>query len=155
MAVRLHQARKGAHGTRRGAYPNLSKLPLSPDIITAMPDLFQDLEERLLRQDIRHSPVEAGALLAADFFEFGRSGAVWNRQQTIKALAQEPLMERSMRDFTTRLLSESVVLVTYRSVLRDPVSSKEWHALRSSVWKLIDGRWQIIFHQGTPTQPKP
>ena len=64
-------------------------------------------------------------------------------------------MERSMRDFTTRLLSESVVLVTYRSVLRDPVRGKEWHALRSSVWKRIDGRWQIIFHQGTPTQPKP
>ena len=120
-----------------------------------MPDLFRDLEERLLRQDIRHSPDEAGALLAADFFEFGRSGVVWNRQQTIEALAQEPLMERSMRDFTTRLLSESFVLVTYLSVLRDPVSSKEWHALRSSVWKLIDGRWQIIFHQGTPTQPKP
>jgi hypothetical protein len=93
--------------------------------------------------------------LAADFFEFGRSGIVWNRQQTIEALAQEPLMERSMRDFTTRLLSESVVLVTYRSVLRDPVSSKEWHTLRSSVWKLIDGRWQIIFHQGTPTQSRP
>ena len=120
-----------------------------------MPVLFRDPEERLLRQDIRHSPDEAGALLAADFFEFGRSGVVWNRQQTIEALAQEPLMERSMRDFTTRLLSESVVLVTYRSVLRDPVSSEEWHALRSSVWKLIDGRWQIIFHQGTPTQPKP
>ena len=140
--------------TARGL-PDLSKLPLSSDIITAMPDFFRDLEERLLRQDIRHSPDEAGALLAADFFEFGRSGAVWNRQQTIKTLAQEPLMERSMREFTTRLLSESVVLVTYRSVLRDPVSSKEWHALRSSVWKLIDGRWQIIFHQGTPTQPKP
>jgi hypothetical protein len=93
--------------------------------------------------------------LAADFFEFGRSGVVWNRQQTIEALAQEPLMERSIRDFTTRLLSEGVVLVTYRSVLRDPVNSKEWHAMRSSVWKLIDGRWQITFHQGTPTQPKP
>jgi hypothetical protein len=138
-----------------GAYPNLSKLPLSSGIITAMLDLFRSLEERLLRQGVRHSPDEADALLAADFFEFGRSGAVWNRQQTIEGLMQEPLIEHSMRDVTTRLLSESVVLVTYRSVRRDPVSSKEWHALRSSVWKLIDGRWQMIFHQGTPTQPNP
>jgi hypothetical protein len=120
-----------------------------------MLDHFQDLEGRLLRHDTRHSPDETSALLAADFFEFGQSGVVWDRQQTIEGLAQEPLMERSMRNFTTRLLSESVVLVTYRSVLRDPVSSKEWHALRSSVWKLIDDRWQITFHQGTPTQPKP
>jgi hypothetical protein len=120
-----------------------------------MPDLFRDLEERLLRQDVRHSPNEVGTLLAADFFEFGRSGIVWNREQTVAALAQEPLMERSMRDFAARVLAEGVVLVTYRSVLRDPVSSNEWHALRSSVWKLIDGRWQVIFHQGTPAQPQP
>jgi hypothetical protein len=46
---------------------------------------------------------------------------------------------------------EEVVLVTYRSVSRDPVSGKERHALRSSIWKLIDGRWQMTFHQGTPT----
>ncbi len=25
------------------------------------------------------------------------------------------------------------------------------HTLRSSVWKLIDGNWQMAFHQGTPT----
>jgi hypothetical protein len=103
-----------------------------------MPNRFRDLEERLLRQDVRHSPDEAGALLTADFFEFGRSGVVWNRQQTIEALAQEPLMERSMRNLTTRLLSESVVLVTYRSALRDPVSSKEEFGLEANRQSLAD-----------------
>jgi len=25
--------------------------------------------------------------------------------------------------------------------------------LRSSIWQRIDGRWQMIFHQGTVTAP--
>jgi hypothetical protein len=118
-----------------------------------MLDHFRELEERLLRQDIRHSPNEAGALLAADFFEFGRSGIVWSRQQTIEGLAQEPPMERSMRDFSARRLSEDIVLVTYQSARRDPISHAEWHTLRSSIWKRTDGLWQMTFHQGTPIQP--
>jgi hypothetical protein len=121
--------------------------------IMGMLDHFQDLENRLLRHDVLHSPDETSALLAADFFEFGQSGVVWDRQQTIEGLAQESPVDRSMRDFCARLLSEEVVLVTYRSVSRDPVSGKERHALRSSIWKLIDGRWQMTFHQRTPTQP--
>jgi hypothetical protein len=100
-------------------------------------------------------PDETGALLAADFVEFGRSGAVWNRQQTLDGLAQEQPMERSMKDFSARPLSEGVALVTYRSVRRDPVSDREWHSLRNSIWKLTDGRWQMTFHQGTPTRPNP
>jgi hypothetical protein len=126
---------KGVGGV---ANHSLSKPPLSSGIITAMLDLFTGLEEMLLRHNVRRSPDEVDALLAPDFFEFGRSGFVLNRQQNI-----------------VRLLPESVVLVTYRSVRRDPVSIKEWHALRSSVRKLIDGRWQMIFHRGTPTRPSP
>src|SRR5882757_3278675 len=80
-----------------------------------MLDHFRDLEERLLRQDVRHSPNEAGALLAADFFEFGRSGIVWSRQQTVDSLAREQPIERSMTDFSARLMGDDVVLVTYRS----------------------------------------
>jgi len=119
-----------------------------------MLDHFRDLEERLLRQDVRHSPNEAGALLAADFFEFGRSGIVWSRQQTIDSLAQEQPMERSMTDFSARLMGDDVVLVTYRSARRDPVSAAEWHTLRSSIWRRTDGRWQMISHQAGQIPPK-
>jgi hypothetical protein len=115
-----------------------------------MLDLFRGLDQRLLRQDVRNSPDSTGDLLASEFFEFGQSGVVWTRQQTIDALAREQPMERSMKDFSARLLAEDVALVTYRSVRRDQVSGSEWHSLRSSIWKLTDGRWQMIFHQGTP-----
>jgi len=117
-----------------------------------MLDLFCDLEEKLLRQETRNSPGEVATLLHPDFFEFGQSGTVWNRQQTIDTLAQEHPMERSLTDLSVRSLAADVTLVTYRAVGRDLASGNEWHSLRSSVWKLTDGRWQIIFHQGTPTR---
>ena len=119
-----------------------------------MLDLFRDLEEKLLRQE--KSPGEVATLLHPDFFEFGQSGTVWNRQQTIDRLAQEHPMERSLTDLSVRSLAADLTLVTYRAVGRDPAGGNEWHSLRSSVWKLTDGRWQMIFHQGTPTQaPQP
>jgi hypothetical protein len=161
--VAVTTAKWAAYGLRRRTY-----LPEIPEVlfhacfsmsdqrsatVVAMRDLFYDLEERLLRQDVRRSLGEVKALLAPDFFEFGRSGLIWNRQQTIDGLANEPAVDGSVTDFDARALSETVVLVTYRSVRRDPGSGREWHSLRSSIWKLTDGRWQMAFHQGTPTQP--
>jgi hypothetical protein len=49
-----------------------------------MLNLFRDLEEKLLRGETRRSPDETAALLAPDFFEFGESGTVYNRQQIIE-----------------------------------------------------------------------
>ena len=116
-----------------------------------MIDFFRDREERLLRPDVRRSPEEAGKLLATDFVEFGSSGTVYNRQQILDGLAKERPMELSATDFSVRALCDRVMLVTYRSVGRDPASGQEWHSLRSSIWKLVDGHWLMSFHQGTPT----
>jgi hypothetical protein len=121
-----------------------------------MRDLFRDLEEKLLRPQTRNSPDEVAALLHPDFFEFGQSGIVWSRQQIIDRLAQERSIEGSLTDLSVRSLAADLALVTYRAVGRDPAGGNEWHSLRSSVWKLTDGRWQMIFHQGTPTRtPRP
>lgn len=54
----------------------------------------------------------------------------------------------SLYDFEIHSLSESVVLATYR--VKD--KTKNHNTLRSSIWKLIDGRWQMFFHQGTITK---
>jgi hypothetical protein len=118
-----------------------------------MIDLFRDLEERLLQPEVRRSPDEAGKLLAADFIEFGSSGAVYSRQQILDGLLKESPMALSATDFSARVLSEGVVLVTYRGM---PWSGRrrEWHSLRS-IWKLVDSRWLMTFHQGTPTRQIP
>jgi hypothetical protein len=117
-----------------------------------MNDIFRDLEESLLRAEVRRSPAEAGKFLAPDFIEFGSSGTVHSRQQILDALAEESPMALSATDFSVRVLCDEVVPVTYRAVRHDPASGREWHSLRSSIWKFVDGRWLMSFHQGTATR---
>jgi hypothetical protein len=113
---------------------------------------FRELEERLFRVEVRSSPEALAALLAVDFVEFGRSGLAFDRRSVIDALQQERPVERTISDFSIRRLAENVTLVTYRSARRME-GGQAVHSLRSSIWTMIDGRWQMVFHQGTPTQP--
>jgi hypothetical protein len=123
--------------------------------LDAQSTLLCELEMRLQRPEIRASATEVAALLADEFFEFGASGNVWSRRQTIEDLPQEqnsPPRESSCSDFSVRWLAEGVALVTYRGTRRIPSEGEELCFLRSSIWKLIDGQWRMAFHQGTPTR---
>ena len=42
--------------------------------------------------------------------------------------------------------------VEHALALRELEEGSLQHVLRSSIWKLIDGRWQMVFHQGTLSQ---
>jgi len=104
---------------------------------------LRDLEERLLLPSVRASP-EVATLLADEFVEFGSSGKIYDKQQIILLLQQEQGRTRTtLADFSARRLAADVVLVTYRVV--------ESRTIRSSIWRSVDGRWRMVFHQGTKT----
>ena len=117
--------------------------------------LLRRLEEELLNPEVRHSPDQVGALLSDDFVEIGSSGGVFNKQQVIEALEQEgppdPTIRLSLVDFIARRLASDVILVTYRIIQEGGPGTRREPRLRSSIWKLIEGRWQMVFHQGTPS----
>ena len=117
--------------------------------------LLRRLEEELLKPEIRHSPDQVRYLLSDDFVEFGSSGGVFNKQQVIEALEQEgppdPTIRLSLVDFIARRLASDVILVTYRIIQEGGPGTRRESRLRSSIWKLIEGRWQMVFHQGTPS----
>jgi hypothetical protein len=117
---------------------------------------FRGLEEQLLRPDVRSSAEKVAHLLADEFVEIGSSGRVFDKQQIIEALRSEESEGQSpaqtAEEFTVRSIAENVALVTYRTVRWTSITGQEVQTLRSSIWKLIDGRWQMIFHQGTPAR---
>ncbi len=113
---------------------------------------FRQLEERLLQSDVRKSTQEVADLLADDFIEFGSSGCIFNKQQVIEALQQVTPAQRSLREFKALVLDPDIVLVTYQVVQYSGSDDESTYSLRSSIWKLIDDRWQMVFHQGTPTK---
>lgn len=118
------------------------------------PDLefFRDLEQKLHRPEVRRSPDAVRALLADDFIEFGSSGRVYNKASIIEALAEESTAEAALvpevHHFAVQFIAPDAVLVTYRSSRRTNGTGRRT-TLRSSIWKMIDRRWQMTFHQGT------
>jgi len=118
-------------------------------------DLLRSLEEQLLQPNTRRSADKLCNLLADDFVEFGSSGRTFDKSKIIESLRQEQQQEqsaqRSIADFSTRSLSSDTVLVTYRLVVQRGTAELQVHSIRASIWKSINGRWQMVFHQGTPT----
>ena len=106
--------------------------------------MIHHLELELLKPETRSNYKKINSLLADEFFEFGSSGNVWIKKE---AISEEGLSIRdmTMSDFDIRILSEGVVLATYR--IRD--ETRDQNTLRSSIWKWMDESWQRCFHQGT------
>ena len=114
---------------------------------SALAEELRGLEERLLDPEVRGSAERVDELLAEDFVEFGSSGLVYDKSAVIEALGRDPgfVGTRTLCDFSLRELSPTVVLVTYRI--------GETGTLRSSIWQGREGRWRMVFHQGTRRQP--
>jgi hypothetical protein len=112
------------------------------------------LEARLQLPSVRTSRQQLDQLLADEFLEFGSSGATYDKAQVIKGLLADPESQlpryATMQAMKILWLAPDVALVTYRSQKSRPGGSPPQRANRSSIWKKIDSRWQMIFHQGTP-----
>ncbi len=103
------------------------------------------LEVMLLNGDVRRQVEKLNELLAEEFIEYSSSGKIYNKVDTLELLPVENDPEITLSDFNFKLLSPTVALTTYTAFIK----SKQKYSLRSSVWKFSDGRWQMIFHQGT------
>lgn len=108
------------------------------------------LEEQLLKPEVRSSPGSVAPMLSDKFAEFGSSGHVWDKEEVIRELQQNPAMRASLTHFKAMGLALDIVLATYRITILAPPNEPQIQSLRSSIWQRIDGRWQLVFHQATP-----
>ena len=117
---------------------------------------LRHLEERLLQPEVRRSAEEVAALLADDFVEFGSSGRIYDKRQVVEGLQAESgdPGRLSLTDFKAVFLAPGAALATYRALRHDESGAPAASSLRSSIWKLADGRWRMVFHQGT-SEPHP
>ena len=112
------------------------------------------LEVALLQPEVRKSKRRLNELLADGFFEFGASGNRWTKKDTLNDLPTLVEVKYTMHDFDIIELSSDVVLATYRIEKKVRGSGKKTTSLRSSIWKKRNGKWQMVFHQGTPQTPQ-
>lgn len=112
---------------------------------TNLKEHIKKLEESHLNLEVRSSAKELDKILADEFFEIGSSGQkIYKKDCIDSALALDELL---LYGFKIHSLAPHSVLTTY--LINN--KTKNHNTLRSSIWKFIDGRWQLYFHQGTAT----
>ncbi|WP_394147976.1 DUF4440 domain-containing protein [Shewanella atlantica] len=120
---------------------------------TSLKKKLVELELYLLKADVRVSVQELDQLIHDDFIEFGSSGASFGKREVLKHLPREKCPEFSATSFELRQLSCDVAQLLYRATMKKPGEFITRYSLRSSIWRKTQGRWQMIFHQGTPCEP--
>jgi hypothetical protein len=108
------------------------------------------LEEKIVDPGIKKNPSVLGQIIADDFLEFGSSGKTFTKPEVIKALADQPFAKTEISDFGIKYLAENVLLATY--IAARISNNNKTFSLRSSIWMFKEGRWQIVFHQGTKSE---
>lgn len=119
-------------------------------------DIFNHLiylEKSLHSFEVRSNADKISNLLSPIFYEFGSSGKIWSRQDILDRLPQEDSLTKvEATDFKATLLSEDVVLLTYKSN-RISLDLSSVSFLRSSIWQKNSNtqslQWKMVFHQGT------
>lgn len=109
------------------------------------------LEENLWRAETRFDDALMDNVFADDFFEFGRSGRMYQRQELLLGKGETVEIDAvlPLRNFRIRALSDKVIQVMYVSEVRYGLHIES--ANRSSIWRRDEHGWKLCFHQGTPT----
>jgi hypothetical protein len=103
-------------------------------------ETFYNLETSLHKKEVRNSREKVSALIADDFVEFGKSGGIFYKADTLEGLANETIdLQITVSDFSVRELSPEVVLVTYTASMLDNDKITMVSTNRSSVWVLREG----------------
>lgn len=108
-----------------------------------------ELEKSLLTDEVRTSTEAINNLLHDNFIEFTQSGTSYTKKEALEGLSDSSIIQLEAESFDGRFLGNDLVQITFHSTTRNLEMSSEKHALRSSLWKFEDNRWQMIFHQGT------
>ncbi|WP_321994073.1 nuclear transport factor 2 family protein [Clostridium butyricum] len=109
------------------------------------------LENDLLKPEIRQCIEKISELLIDGFTEFTSSGYIYNYSigQLIDEGTNLHEIDWEITDFEINQLSDDCVLATYRLIKHSELNENKKYSLRSSIWKCFEGKWKMIFHQGT------
>ncbi|MEK7514919.1 MAG: DUF4440 domain-containing protein [Patescibacteria group bacterium] len=113
-------------------------------------EIIFELENSLQQPSVRKSAEKLNDLISEDFVEFGSSGLVYTKQDVLNNLPASPEIKFIMTDFKITILSTDIIQSTFKTEKTNTQTGKVTQSLRSSLWRNENGKWRMIFHQGTP-----
>jgi hypothetical protein len=103
--------------------------------------------EKLVWDALKSKNYDAfGSYLASDSIEVEPDG-VFDRAGSIKGVQMLDFSKAELSDWKTVKLSDNASVITYTVNVPDLKPPKGYH---STIWVNRNGKWQAIFHQGTP-----
>lgn len=119
--------------------------------LTAFEPLFH-------RSRVAMSRDEFDAMVDQDFWEIGASGVRYTRDH-VQSVVEGRRLRGDVNDAAelgwtvdrsaVRRIADDTYLVTYRLTQADRVTE------RSSIWRITENRWSVLFHQGTVVESDP
>lgn len=142
----------GNHGDNGPGFSSSSGEPDLFSIMDGEPNLPHDDEEVVLEQERRlfaprdqDQGLGMAASLHSDWWQIGRTGRVWSRDEVLAFEASKPGGVEVELIKASRIRPDLILLVT-RRVANDKSIWASW-------WQRdAGGRWVALFHQGTPEQ---
>lgn len=109
------------------------------------------LENDLLSSEIRKSSEKINEILDDEFVEYTSSGKEYHYKKgdVFQGKEDDSELDWEITNFKIKELSEECILATYKVVKNNEIDESKKYSLRSSIWKCFDGKWKMIFHQGT------
>jgi hypothetical protein len=110
-----------------------------------------ELEAELQKPDVRKSIEKLNGLISDEFREITSLGTVKNKQDCFVSLPAAPEIKFVMTDFSVRELAPNLMQTFFKTEKTEINTGKVSHSIRNSIWINENGKWKMIFHQGTPT----
>lgn len=116
-------------------------------------DRISKLEAELLQPGNRRSTDKLNELIAEEFIEIGESGSRYTKKEVVELLTRQAPARYAISDFQANEIAPDLVLATYTAAKTVEETGSTTHSRRTSLWRRRDGRWQVVFHQGTIIRP--
>jgi hypothetical protein len=112
-----------------------------------------ELEQLLIQPATRLSVELLDRYLADDFYEIAATGRCFGKADVLERLPTETPPVITQQDFNCRVLADGLAQLTYRATIQRAESDSPSYSVRSSIYRFDGEKWQMVFHQGTPSQP--
>ena len=114
-------------------------------------ELIYQCECELLKSEVRKSAEKIEELLAEGFIEFTSSGNVYLYKvgDVLQEEDDNTELNWQIKDFSIRELGDNCILAIYKIIKHSELDDGKKYSLHSSIWQCFQGKWKMVFHQGT------
>ena len=109
-----------------------------------------ELEQKLQKHEVRKSVDILDEIISDELIEVTSKGTLSTKNDCLINLPAAPEIHFEMTDFSARLLAPDLVQTFFKTKKTIVDTNESSISIRNTIWKNENGKWKMVFHQGTP-----